>query len=145
MENVAPLGSVYQAGTLSGNPLALTAGLETLKILMEENPYPELERKAAFLEAGFRDNMQKLGLNYVQNRVGSMACLFFTETPVVDYKTAITADAAKYGKYFHSMLDQGIYLAPSQFEAMFTSYVHTDADLDKTVKANYNALVAACK
>jgi glutamate-1-semialdehyde 2,1-aminomutase len=143
MENVAPLGSVYQAGTLSGNPLALTAGLETLKILMEEDPYPELERKAAFLEAGFRENMQKLGLNYVQNRVGSMACLFFTETPVVDYKSAITADVAKYGKYFHSMLDQGIYLAPSQFEAMFTSYVHSDEDLEKTVKANYNALVAA--
>lgn len=145
MERIAPLGDVYQAGTLSGNPLALTAGLETLKILIEENPYPELERKAAFLEAGFRENMQKLGLDYVQNRVGSMACLFFTETPVVDYKSAITADTAKYGRYFHAMLDQGIYLAPSQFEAMFTSFVHTDEDLEKTVKANYNALVAAHK
>jgi len=145
MENVAPLGSVYQAGTLSGNPLALTAGLETLKILMEENPYPELDRKAGVLEAGFRENMEKLGLNYFQNRVGSMACLFFTETEVVDYDTAITVDTAKYAKYYMSMLDQGIYLAPSQFEAMFTSTAHTDEDLEKTIKANYNALIAATK
>ncbi|MCX6178531.1 MAG: glutamate-1-semialdehyde 2,1-aminomutase, partial [Chlorobiales bacterium] len=105
MERVAPLGDVYQAGTLSGNPLALTAGLETLKILIEENPYPELERKAAVLESGFSDNMKKLGLNYVQNRVGSMSCLFFTETPVVNFDSAITADVKKHGKYFHSMLD----------------------------------------
>ncbi len=145
MERVAPLGDVYQAGTLSGNPLALTAGLETLKILIEENPYPELERKSAILEAGFSDNMKKLGLNYVQNRVGSMSCLFFTETPVINFDTAITADVKKHGKYFHSMLDQGIYLAPSQFEAMFTSFVHTDADLEKTIEANYNALVASGK
>ena len=145
MERVAPLGDVYQAGTLSGNPLALTAGLETLKILIEEDPYPELERKAAILEAGFSENMQKLGLNYVQNRVGSMSCLFFTETPVVNFDSAITADVKKHGKYFHSMLDQCIYLAPSQFEAMFTSFVHTYADLEKTIKANYNALVASGK
>ncbi|MCW8796851.1 MAG: glutamate-1-semialdehyde 2,1-aminomutase [Chlorobium sp.] len=143
MQRVAPIGDVYQAGTLSGNPLALTAGLETLKILRDDNPYPELERKAAFLEEGFRDNMNKLGLNYVQNRVGSMACLFFTETPVENYDTAITCDLKKYGKYYHSMLDQGIYLAPSQFEAMFTSAVMTDEDLEKTVKANYVALQAA--
>ncbi|RTY36627.1 glutamate-1-semialdehyde-2,1-aminomutase [Chlorobium phaeovibrioides] len=145
MENVAPLGGVYQAGTLSGNPLALTAGIETLKILKDENPYPELERKAAFLEAGFRDNMQKLGLNFVQNRVGSMACLFFTETPVESYDSAITCDTEMFGRYFTSMLDQGIYLAPSQFEAMFTSAVHSNADLEKTVKANYIALQAATK
>ncbi len=145
MERVAPLGDVYQAGTLSGNPLALTAGLETLKILIEEDPYPELERKSAILEAGFSDNLKKLGLNYVQNRVGSMSCLFFTETPVVNFDSAITADVKKPGKYFLSMLDQGIYLAPSQFEAMFTSFVHTDADLEKTIKANYNALVASGK
>jgi glutamate-1-semialdehyde 2,1-aminomutase len=145
MERVAPLGDVYQAGTLSGNPLALTAGLETLKILIEDNPYPELERKAVILEEGFSDNLKKLGLNYVQNRVGSMSCLFFTETPVVNYTTAVTADTKKHGKYFHSMLDQGIYLAPSQFEAMFISFMHTDADLEKTIKANYNALVASGK
>ncbi|MEI7933581.1 MAG: glutamate-1-semialdehyde 2,1-aminomutase [Chlorobiaceae bacterium] len=145
MERVAPLGDVYQAGTLSGNPLALTAGLATLKILIEENPYPELERKAVIIEEGFSDNLKKLGLNYVQNRVGSMSCLFFTGTPVVDYSTAITADVKRHGKYFHSMLDQGIYLAPSQFEAMFISSMHTDADLEKTIKANYNALVESGK
>ena len=143
MERVAPIGDVYQAGTLSGNPLALTAGLETLKILRDENPYPELERKAAFLEEGFRDNLNKLGLNYTQNRMGSMACLFFTDQTVTDYDTAITTDTQKYGKYFHDMLDEGIYLAPSQFEAMFTSAVMTDEDLEKTVKANYAALQAA--
>ncbi len=143
MERVAPIGDVYQAGTLSGNPLALTAGLETLKILRDENPYPELERKAAFLEEGFRDNLNKLGLNYTQNRMGSMACLFFTDQTVTDYDTAITTDTQKYGKYFHAMLDEGIYLAPSQFEAMFTSAVMTDEDLEKTVKANYAALQTA--
>ena len=81
----------------------------------------------------------------MQNRVGSMSCLFFTGTPVVDYSTAITADVKRHGKYFHSMLDQGIYLAPSQFEAMFISSMHTDADLEKTIKANYNALVESGK
>ncbi|MBV5304997.1 MAG: aminotransferase class III-fold pyridoxal phosphate-dependent enzyme, partial [Chlorobium sp.] len=145
MERVAPLGDVYQAGTLSGNPLALTAGLETLKILIDEDPYPELERKAKIIEAGFSDNLKKLGLNYVQNRVGSMSCLFFTGTPVVNYSTAITANVKKHGKYFHSLLDQGIYTAPSQFEAMFISAVHTDEDLEKTIKANYNALVVSEK
>lgn len=143
MENIAPLGNVYQAGTLSGNPLAITAGLATLRILKDENPYPELERKAAVIEAGFRDNMQKLGLNYTQNRVGSMACLFFTDKPVESHDDATASDTAKYGKYFQSMLDQGVYLAPSQFEAMFTSTAHSDEDLEKTITANYTALQAA--
>lgn len=146
MENVAPLGDVYQAGTLSGNPLALTAGIETLRILKDENPYPELERKASIIEQGFRENMEKLGLNFVQNRVGSMACLFFTDSPKVEsYDDAITCDTAMFGRYFSSMLEQGIYLAPSQFEAMFTSTMHTDQDLEKTITANFNALKAACK
>ncbi len=143
MENIAPLGNVYQAGTLSGNPLAITAGLATLRILKDENPYPELERKAAVIQAGFRDNMQKLGLNYTQNRVGSMACLFFTDKPVESHDDATASDTAKYGKYFQSMLDQGVYLAPSQFEAMFTSTAHSDEDLEKTITANYTALQAA--
>lgn len=143
MENIAPLGNVYQAGTLSGNPLAITAGLATLRILKDENPYPELERKAAVIQAGFRDNMQKLGLNYTQNRVGSMACLFFTDKPVESHDDATASDTAKYGKYFQSMLEQGVYLAPSQFEAMFTSTAHSDEDLEKTITANYTALQAA--
>ena len=143
MEKIAPLGDVYQAGTLSGNPLAITAGLATLQILKDDNPYPELERKAAVLEEGFRDNMQKLGLNYTQNRVGSMACLFFTEKPVENHDDAVASDLQKYSRYFQSMLDQGVYLAPSQFEAMFTSTAHSDEDLEKTIRANYVALQAA--
>ena len=143
MEKIAPLGDVYQAGTLSGNPLAITAGLATLQILKDDNPYPELERKAAILEEGFRDNMQKLGLNYTQNRVGSMACLFFTEKPVENHDDAVASDLQKYSRYFQSMLDQGVYLAPSQFEAMFTSTAHSDEDLEKTIRANYVALQAA--
>ena len=143
MEKIAPLGDVYQAGTLSGNPLAITAGLATLQILKDDNPYPELERKAVILEAGFRDNMQKLGLNYTQNRVGSMACLFFTEKPVENHDDAVASDLQKYSRYFQSMLDQGVYLAPSQFEAMFTSTAHSDEDLEKTIRANYVALQAA--
>lgn len=143
MEKIAPLGDVYQAGTLSGNPLAITAGLATLQILKDDNPYPELERKAAILEEGFRDNMNKLGLNYTQNRVGSMACLFFTEKPVENHDDAVASDLQKYSRYFQSMLDQGVYLAPSQFEAMFTSTAHSDEDLEKTIRANYVALQAA--
>ena len=143
MERIAPLGDVYQAGTLSGNPLAITAGLATLSVLKDDNPYPELERKAAILETGFRENMQKLGLNYTQNRVGSMACLFFTDKPVENHDDAVGSDLQKYSRYFQSMLDQGVYLAPSQFEAMFTSTVHSDEDLEKTIKANYAALQAA--
>ena len=143
MERIAPLGDVYQAGTLSGNPLAITAGLATLSVLKDENPYPELERKAAILEEGFRDNTNKLGLNYTQNRVGSMACLFFTDKPVENHDDAVGSDLQKYSRYFQSMLDQGVYLAPSQFEAMFTSTAHSDEDLDKTIKANYVALQAA--
>ncbi|MEC9486993.1 MAG: glutamate-1-semialdehyde 2,1-aminomutase [Prosthecochloris sp.] len=145
MERIAPLGDVYQAGTLSGNPLALTAGLATLKVLRDENPYPELERKASVIEEGFKDNMNKLGLNYTQNRVGSMACLFFTDKPVENHDDAVGSDLEKYSKYYQSMLDQGIYLAPSQFEAMFTSAAHSDEDIEKTIKANYVALQAAEK
>ncbi|MBF0586344.1 glutamate-1-semialdehyde 2,1-aminomutase [Prosthecochloris sp. N3] len=145
MERIAPLGDVYQAGTLSGNPLALTAGLATLKVLRDENPYPELERKASVIEEGFKDNMNKLGLNYTQNRVGSMACLFFTDKPVENHDDAVGSDLGKYSKYYQSMLDQGIYLAPSQFEAMFTSAAHSDEDIEKTIKANYVALQAAEK
>ena len=86
--------------------------------------------------------MNKLGLNYTQNRVGSMACLFFTEKPVENHDDAVASDVNKYAKYFQSMLEQGVYLAPSQFEAMFTSTAHSDADLEKTIKANYSALQA---
>lgn len=143
MQRISPLGDVYQAGTLSGNPLAMTAGLATLKVLSEENPYPELEKKAQFIEEGFKQNIEKLGIKLCQTRVGSMSCLFFTEQDVVDFATANTSDSKKYGVYFHAMLERGIYLAPSQYEAMFISIKHTDADLEKTVKGNYEALKLA--
>lgn len=143
MEHVSPIGTVYQAGTLSGNPLAMAAGLETLKILSEENPYPELEKKAVMVEEGFKNNIEKLGLNLCQTRVGSMSCLFFTDKDVVDFETANSSDTAKFATYFNVMLENGIYLACSQFEAMFISTKHTEADLQKTIDVNYAALKAA--
>lgn len=143
MSRVAPLGDIYQAGTLSGNPLAVTAGLETLKILEEENPYPALDRKCAALEDGFAENSKQLGLQLCQKRVGSMMCLFFTEQDVVSFDSAVSSDTKKYATYFHSMLEQGIYLAPSQFEAMFVSQEHSAADIEQTVNANRIALQAA--
>jgi glutamate-1-semialdehyde 2,1-aminomutase len=135
MEMVAPSGPVYQAGTLSGNPLAMAAGIATLQILRDENPYPELEKKASNLEASFAKNILDCGIKAVQTRVGSMLCLFFTDREVIDYETATSSNKETYGKYFHGMLDAGIYLAPSQFEAMFVSAAHSDADLEQTIQA----------
>ncbi len=141
MRMIAPSGAVYQAGTLSGNPLAMTAGLETLKII-DETPdfYAQLEEKCAYLENGFKDSLKELDLNYTLNRVGSMLTLFFTEREVVDFDTAKTSDTQKFTKYFNSMLESGIYLPPSQFEAWFVSIAHSKDDLDKTIKANYFSL-----
>lgn len=136
MEMLSPLGPVYQAGTLSGNPLAMAAGLATLRILKEENPYPELERKSAFLEKGFAENIRRANVKATQTRVGSMLCLFFTDREVIDYESATTSDTNGFAKYFRTMLESGIYLAPSQFEAMFVSTGHSDEDLGRTVEAN---------
>jgi glutamate-1-semialdehyde 2,1-aminomutase len=140
MSRVAPAGDIYQAGTLSGNPLAVSAGLATLKILRDENPYPDLEAKGNLLEEGFRENLKKLDLNLCLKRVGSMMCLFMTEQDVVDFKSATTSDTKKYAAYFHAMLERGIYLAPAQYEAMFFSIKHGEAELTKTIQANYEAL-----
>lgn len=141
MAMMSPIGPVYQAGTLSGNPLAVTAGLTTLKIL-KDNPhiYEELEIKAKALEQGFNRNAEKLGIEMVSNRVGSMLCSYFTKEEVYDYDTAVKSNTDKFTKYFEEMLKQGIYLAPSQFEASFISAAHTMEDIEKTIKANYNAL-----
>lgn len=141
MSIVSPLGSVYQAGTLSGNPLAMSVGLKTLQKL-QQNPsiYKELEEKATKLEQGFRQNMQKLGLNYTINRFLSMMCLFFTNQEVQTYKDVETSDTTLYAKYFKSMLEQNILLAPAQFEAIFFSTSLTDEDIQNTIKANYIAL-----
>ncbi|MBQ9674207.1 MAG: glutamate-1-semialdehyde 2,1-aminomutase [Ruminococcus sp.] len=127
MQCVAPLGSVYQAGTLSGNPVAVSAGTATLKIL-ESTPdlYTVLEQKSAKLQS----SMQNIGLNV--NRVGSILTPFFTDISVTDYNTAKTSNTAEYAKYYSYLLDNGVYTAPSQFEAMFVSYAHSDEDIEKT-------------
>lgn len=133
MEMVAPLGAVYQAGTLSGNPIAMTAGLETLTILAN-NPsiYDDLEKKAEYLETELK---KLIGDKYVANRVGSLMCMFFTDKPVTNLETAVSSDTSKYAEYFSHMLENNIYIAPAQFEAMFVSVEHSKEDLDKTISA----------
>jgi glutamate-1-semialdehyde 2,1-aminomutase len=131
MNKVAPAGPIYQAGTLSGNPLAVSAGLATLRRLRKENVYARLEELGARLEAGIR----KIGAAVTLNRVGSMFTLFFTNQPVRDFTSAKTCDTARFNKFFHAMLDQGIYLPPSQFEAAFISAAHTEEDVDRTIEA----------
>lgn len=141
METVAPSGPVYQAGTLSGNPLAMAAGFAALSHI-KNNPgiYHQLERLSSKLENGIKENLKSLKKQYAVNRVGSMLCLFFTEEKVVDFKSALTSDTQKYGKYFHEMLNRGIYLPPAQYEAYFISTAHTDEDIEKTISANYESL-----
>jgi glutamate-1-semialdehyde 2,1-aminomutase len=141
MQMVAPAGPMYQAGTLSGNPLAMAAGWTMLRILHANKMiYKQLEQRSAQLEEGIRDNLNKLGLGYTFNRVGSMCTLFFTSKPVTDYDSAKISDTAKFSMYFNSMLEQGIYLPPSQFEAAFISTAHSEKIIEKTIKANYKAL-----
>lgn len=142
MNQLAPEGPVYQAGTLSGNPLAMAAGKVMLKTL-NENPdiYSELERKAAKLEKGLRDNLNKTGVSGIINRIGSMMTLFFTEEKnVKSFDQAMTSDTGCYARYFKKSLESGIYLAPSQFECLFVSDAHTDADIDCIIAASENAL-----
>lgn len=143
MSDVSPLGKmVSQAGTLSGNPLAMTAGYETLRRLQEPGVYEALEAKAQALETGILENLKALGLNYQTNRVGSIMTLFFTEVPVASFDAANACDQDLFARYFREMLNRGVYLAPSQFEAAFVSLAHSDADIDETIKANYEALKA---
>ena len=142
MNQLAPEGPVYQAGTLSGNPLAMAAGKVMLKTL-NENPdiYSELERKAAKLEKGLRDNLNKTGVSGIINRIGSMMTLFFTEEKnVKSFDQAMTSDTGCYARYFKKSLESGIYLAPSQFECLFVSDAHTDADIDCIIAASENAM-----
>ena len=129
MECVSPLGSVYQAGTLSGNPVAVSAGIETIRML-EEIPdiYSELDKKSAMIE----ETMKNSGLNV--NRVGSILTPFFTDKPVSDHKTALSSDTNRFSQYYSYMLENGIYTAPSQFEAMFVSYAHTNEDIEYTCR-----------
>ena len=140
MEKIAPLGPVYQAGTLSGNPLAVTAGLAILKLLKDSPPYLELERRGAKLERGLRDAAAEAGIESTINRVGSMLTAFFTEGPVTDWPTAKKSDTDRYGRYFRAMLDEGVYLAPSQFECAFVSMAHTDELIERTIEAARSAM-----
>lgn len=140
MLQIAPAGPIYQAGTLSGNPLAMAAGLTTLRELGRPGVYEQLEAKSARLAAGLADNAQRAGLPHTINRVGSMVCLFFTDTPVINYETAKTADTELFAKYFGYLLEQGVMIPPSQFEGMFVSLAHTDEDIERTIEASYRAM-----
>lgn len=141
MEMVAPAGPVYQAGTLSGNPLAMAAGYAALTHIKDHpEVYDELEKKSAYLENGFKENMNKVNKNFALNRVGSMLTLFFYEGKVESFQTAVKSDTKLFGQYFHEMLTRGIYLAPAQFEAIFISTAHTIKDLDKTINAHFESL-----
>jgi glutamate-1-semialdehyde 2,1-aminomutase len=140
MEMVAPSGPVYQAGTLSGNPLAMAAGIATLRLLQEPGFYTALDAKARRLQEGLEGAALHAGLPLRVNRVGSMLTPFFTSAPVTDYASARRADVARFAKFFHAMLDAGVYLPPSQFEAAFVSAAHSDADIDATVAAAEGAL-----
>ena len=135
MEHVAPLGGVYQAGTLSGNPLAMTAGLETLKILSRDGVYDALNEKTRFLCDGIRQAGLEAGIPIRCSRVGGMFTVFFASSPVEDYETAKKSDIKAFGRYFVDMLNQGVYLPPSQFEAVFVSLAHSQDDLERTVAA----------
>ena len=135
MQHIAPAGPVYQAGTLSGNPLAMTAGLATLKRLRDPSVYERLERAGRRLCDGMTEAARASGIETVTNRVGSMWTTFFTGVPVTDWGTASQSNRQLYGKFFHAMLAAGVYLAPSQFEAAFIGTAHTDALLDQTIEA----------
>jgi glutamate-1-semialdehyde 2,1-aminomutase len=135
MELVAPLGPVYQAGTLSGNPLAMAAGIEALKILHEPGTYEKLDKQTALLAQGLERAAAKAGVRLSVTRAGSMLTPFFNLSEVTDYDSALSSDTALYARFFNHMLERGIYLPPSQFEAVFTSLAHTEEDIDKTLAA----------
>jgi len=135
MRNIAPTGAIYQAGTLSGNPLAMTAGLLTLRRLRDETIYEGLERRTARLAEGLSNAAADFGISTTTNRVGSMWTSFFTDEPVTNWKSANRSERQLYGRFFHAMLGEGVYLAPSQFEAAFVSIAHTDLVIDETIEA----------
>jgi len=143
MERLAPVGDVYQAGTLSGNPVAMAAGLKTLQILKEKDPYGRLEEMTSYLCEEASKIARSLGLDLFFSRVGSMFTVFFTPGPVRDYESARRSDTAAYSRYFWTLLREGIYVAPSQFEVAFLSTAHTEQDLSKTLEALRKAFRAA--
>ena len=140
MEHVAPLGEVYQAGTLSGNPLAMSAGLSTLNVLSRGGIYEQIERNNSYLCAGLEEAAGSAGVPMTLNRIGSLGCGFFTKGPVVDLESAAKSDTESYALFFREMLKRGVYLAPSQFEAFFVSAAHQKEDLDRTIQAACDSL-----
>jgi glutamate-1-semialdehyde 2,1-aminomutase len=143
MDCISPVGKVYQAGTLSGNPMAMAAGLATLTEL-NDNPsiYEKLEEITLKVVTGIRKTLQKLKLNYTINQIGSMYSLFFTDQEVTDFRTAKTSNTELFGKYFHQMLSRGVYLAPSQFESLFLSLALSEEDIAQIIQANEESLMA---
>lgn len=135
MEKLSPSGGVYQAGTLSGNPLAMSAGIATLNLLQEPGFYKKLEEKSKIIADGIAKAAQDAGYPIYSTRVGSMFCAFFSKSPVYDWPSASQCDTKAFAKYFLAMLNEGIYLAPSQFETAFVSAAHTDEDIEKTLTA----------
>jgi len=134
MEMIAPVGPVYQAGTLSGNPLAMTAGIETLKILQQPETYKQLEMKSASLEEGITRAAFKAGTDFYISRIASLLTVFFSNTAVIDYESASQVDTAFFGRFFQRLLSQGIYWPPSQFEAAFVSLAHSEQDIQTTIE-----------
>jgi glutamate-1-semialdehyde 2,1-aminomutase len=139
MERMAPEGDIYQAGTLSGNPLAMAAGLATLKVLQKSGIYQELEEKGRMLFSGLAEAAKSADLNIVVNRVGSMGSIFFTDDPVKDFTSAKASSGGIYKSYYAKMLAQGIYLAPSPFEACFVSTAHDEESIRKTIDCAVNS------
>jgi glutamate-1-semialdehyde 2,1-aminomutase len=140
MNKVLPVGPVFQAGTLSGNPLATAAGIATLKVLREQKPYRRLESLGARLEAGLHAAAQAAGVPHCLARMGSMLTLFFNPGPVVDWPSASRSDTARFAKFFWALIDRGVYFPCSQYEALFISAAHTEEDIDRTIAAAAEAL-----
>ena len=143
MDHISPVGSIYQAGTLSGNPLAMAAGNVMLDLLSREGVYESLEQKSARLCQGLKQNVEDLGIQAQFTRVGSMFSMFFTAQAIVDFETVKSCDTDLFKRYFNGLLGEGVYIAPSQFEAGFMSAVHTDEEIDLTIEASRKALNTA--
>lgn len=141
MDQILPAGPVFQAGTLSGNPLATAAGIATLEVLRDENPYPRLEQLGAQLEVGLREAAQAVGTAHTIARVGSMLTLFFRPDPVVDWPSASQCDTKQFARFFWGLIERGVYFPCSQFEALFISAAHTEGDIRQTIEAAHGALI----
>jgi glutamate-1-semialdehyde 2,1-aminomutase len=142
MDQILPVGKVFQAGTLSGNPIATAAGAATLEMLKADPPYARLEAKCARLAQGLSDAAKSAGVPHQVQRVGSMLTLFFNAQPVVDWDTASQSDTAAYARFFWKLIERGVYFPCSQFEALFVSDKHTEEDIERTIAAAREALAA---